>query len=436
MFILASIMLLTAHDISVPYKSSMNTDTLSYYDYTIDKSENVNHRYSKIENQDEDTFNLELSKGISNYNKGNFDNALFYLEKAYRYNSKDTVAQEYLYFSYIYLKRYEDANYLARTFSKSMMSKVKYKKNYIDLIALSCGYIFSDNVSKGKVSNIKRSENIYGEALYNGDVKWANLSFQHTIFNRLRINYGGSIFEANALGVVQATDTAKMQSFRNQHRQLNLSASYQFKRGWNITCGFASYLQELSWLTSEYNSEQNKYRFIDGNKKNDYYGGSLSIGKRMRYVQATLSGTISNFSGKYQLQGESALSIYPLGNLNFYTISSLAYFKEKDYDKWIVSQTIGSKIFRWLWQEAKVSYGNHYNYITNNTFVTYNTSDPIKMIAGANLRFFFKPFEVVTGYSYNRCDGDYLYYNSLSVYKVVKYSYYSQSINTTVVWKF
>jgi hypothetical protein len=436
MYFLAAIFILIENNAHTPLEFSMDVYNFSNSKNVIIKYDNLNANYNDSLKHTYDAFRFEMTMGVNNYNKENFDNAIFHFEKAYQINTIDTLVQEYLYLSYLCIKRYEDANSLARTFSPAMKIKIKYKKRWGDLAAISGGYTFSNNISNGKSNNIKGNENIYGEALYNGDVKWANVSLQNSLLSRLRISYAGSLYNTEALGVVQAADTAKTLNFVNNHQQYNISLSYQFRRGWNITGGFANYQQEISWLTSEYNTSLNKYRFIDYSKRNSYYAGSISISKRMRYAQTSISGTISNFNKAYQLQGESSLVLYPLGNLKFYTTSSVAYFKEKDYDKWIVSQAIGSKVFHWLWQEVKFSYGNLFNYITNNTFVTYNTSDPYKMVVGGNLRFFLKPFEIVVGYNHNKCEGTYFYYNSFTTYKVVKYNYSSQSINTTVVWKF
>ncbi|WP_320053064.1 hypothetical protein [uncultured Acetobacteroides sp.] len=430
--------LLCAASVAVSARSTTITaDSSVYLQHGVQGNHQIRSMYRDSLRRGTPSFSLELSVGQHYFGKGNYDNAAYHLEKARRMSSAtDSVLLERLYLSYLYLKRVEDANATGNWLSESAKQRLGYRRKLADLLAVAGGYTLSENTANGRIRDIKRSENIYGEALYNGAVRWACFSMQHSILNRLRLTYGASIFRAKAVGVVQTKDDGKVQDFENKHGQLNAALSYAFSGGWSVTGSVASYMQETSWLTSEYNSTLNKYRFIDGNVRNNYFAGGLSIARRMRYLKPSVSVVLSNFGKSNHYQGECSLVVFPLGNLNVHTVSSVSLLKNSGSKQWIVSQAVGSKIFSWLWHEEKIVYGNLNNYITDNTFSTYNTSDPIKRILGANLRFYHKRFEVIAGYASNRCQGSYLYFDSFTSYKIVKYHYTSQSFNTTVLWKF
>lgn len=381
-------------------------------------------------------FHTELQKGQAYFLKGNYDNAIYHLERARRINVNDSSLNVLLFLAYTGVKRVEDASSIAKRLSAFSRKQLRYKPKVIDMAATSFGYIFSNNTYKGHTRSIAGSQNIYGEAVFNGDVKWVGKTLQHSLTSRLRLTYGISFYNAKVLGRVLSADTSGSKYFDNNHIQLNAALSYQFRRGWNLSLAGGIYIQETSWLTSTYDKNTFKYTFVPGHDKSTFKAASLCLSKRMRYLQTSLAATYSNFSREDHYQGELAMTLFPLGNLNLYLSSSVAYLKNKHNDQWISAGAIGSKITSWLWHEEKVTVGNLSNYITSSTFVTYNTSDPIKLIGAVNLRFIFKHFEMIAGYSINRSEGSYLFFDTYTSYKFARFRYPSHSINTTLLWKF
>ncbi len=54
------------------------------------------------------------------------------------------------------------------------------------------------------------------------------------------------------------------------------------------------------------------------------------------------------------------------------------------------SQSLGVKLFGNMWLDGMVSVGNHLNYITEHSFLVYDTYDPIMFISSGNLSYYFK----------------------------------------------
>lgn len=409
-------------------------DSTTYFQFN-------DHQYSELKktgkealHQKIDFYYLRMRLGIAYYEDKNFEQALPNFERANGMNPADTTAQEYLYYTYLFSGRTEDANSFVSNLQLSMQEKLHYKKKTIDVVSISGGLSFTDNITSREKSNIKGAENIYGGAIYNGRVKYANAFLQHTILNRLKFMYGASAFNTQAVLVVQTTDTAQSQQFDNYHYQGNFAAFYQFKKGWNLTGGFAYYQQNISGYLGQ--TDSTTKQLITMITRQNSYAGCLSISKRLKFIQPIVSSTISNFNDSIQYIGEASIVYYPFGNTNFYSTSSAAYLKDGTRQDWIFSQKFGGKIKKWLWYEVNSSYGNHSNFITNTGFLTYNTSDQVKLVVGLNLKFYRKHLEFIPGYIYNQRQGTFSHLTSQSLLEPSKYNYSIHLFTTTLKWNF
>ena len=414
----------------------INVDSITYIQF-------ANHQYDSLKKtgkealaQNIDFYYLRMRLGIVYYEDKNYEKALLHFTKANNMNLADTINQEYLYYSYLFSGRTEEANLFAQKLSIYLQNKIEYKQKTIDMLAIGGGYLTTNNIDANKNSDIKNQENIYGEALYNGDKYYANILMQQTFLNRLKIYYGISLFNTIYTGVVQSTDTMQIKEHNNNHYQYNLAFSYQFKKGWNISGGFAYFKQQIFNFSGRYDSINDEYGFVATNKPLESYSGTISLSKRMRYVQSILSGSTSNFANRTQYQGELSLVYYPFGNINFYGISSTCLLNDNQKNNWIFTQKIGGKLFNWLWYEIKGSYGNHNNYTTQSGFLAYNTSNPVKLTVGADLKIYWKNLEITPGYRFIQSENTYLYYTSYTTYKTKKYIYNNHLINTTLTWNF
>lgn len=388
-----------------------------------------------------DFYYLRMRLGIAYYEQKNYEKALPHFEKAIAMNPADTSAQEYLYYTYLFSGRQEDAGAYASKLSTSMQKRVHYKKKKIDAFAIEAGFLLTENVKQRGNKNIIGDENIYAEALYNGNVTYANAFLKHTVFNRLKLCYGAAVFNTKADGVIQSTDSALEKKFNNYHYQYNFAASYQFKKGWNLTGALAFYQMQISNLVAEYNDLTFQYSYSTSYKQLNSFAGNLSVSKRFRFIQPILSGTVSNFLDSKQYQGELLVHIYPFGNPNFYSTSAVAFVKNGQSKELIYSQKLGGKIFNWLGYEAKVSYGDHTNFITQNGFLTYNTANPVNLVAGATFNIFYKNLEIVPGYIFNQRQGSILHYTFTPDYLDVKtetinYTYFYHLLTATIKWNF
>jgi hypothetical protein len=160
----------------------------------------------------------------------------------------------------------------------------------------------------------------------------------------------------------------------------------------------------------------------------------IFLNKRFIYVTPEISFAYSNFASSHQLQSKLQLTYYPLGNLNFYGITSGAIIFDSDKkrgNKAVVSQNLGGKLFKNMWLDGMISVGNHLNYITERSFIVYDTYDPILLMSNLSLSYYFKKITVSTTYSWTQKEGwaftDYYA-------KLLKYKYNNHLINLTIKW--
>ncbi len=382
-----------------------------------------------------DFYYLRMRLGIGYYNQQQYRLALPQFEAANKMNPAEVTCQEYLYYSYLLVGRTQDANALASTLSNEMQTRINYHKTIIDAVTLGVGTGFNNNVATGKSTTIIGAENIYGSALYQGNTAFYSALVTHTLANRLQLMYGFSGFNIASLGVVNTPNDFKTIAFNNTNYQYNLGANYQLRHGFNASVGAGVYPQNFSNYSGEFNATLNSYDFKTTTTHQNSWAGTATIGKQGRYLHGLLGVAMGNFVSTNQLQLEGTLVYYPLGNNNLYEISAITYKTESN--QFIISQKAGGKLFKWLWIEAKASYGNHSNYISQGGFLTYNTADALQLIAGMDLKIYFgKHLQFSPGYKLQQVQRNHIYYTTYNNYNTITNNYFNQLLTTSLTWNF
>jgi tetratricopeptide (TPR) repeat protein len=108
-----------------------------------------------------------------------------------------------------------------------------------------------------------------------------------------------------------------------------------------------------------------------------YYSNLGLLGLKYEGSFFNLQGDV-NFGqlvGHGIAQYNGAVMVYPLGNLNLYTISRFSYLQEADQNFSIFNQSIGFKAFKNTWLETLVTFGKLDNYIDTDALYIYNSID-------------------------------------------------------------
>lgn len=381
-----------------------------------------------------DFYDLRMRVAIACYNQQNYEAALPHFLRAYQMNPADTIVQEYVYYTYLFSARSEDAAAFAENTSDIFREKIGYKKKWIDYVGWSNIAGLAGNTSIDNQTNLKGANNIYGETTLNQTIFGTTAYFQNSFTNRLHIINGISLFNTHSEQIIQTANSSKSTSFSDIHYQYNLATLYQFQQGWSLGAAFVYYNNNpssFSW-TATTNT------FLPSvTNSSDSHATIITLGKRFPYIQMVVSEAMSNLSSAKQYQTETQLIYYPLGNLNLYTVSSVAYIDNGGTEQWVLMQKIAKKIADYLYCDMSFSYGNHTNYITSSGFITYNTAAKIQWIGGLNCDFFFNKFTLSLGYSIDKREFQSWQYSLASQNTSAStQTYFNNAIKTNIKWNF
>ncbi len=413
-----------------------------------------------------DYFYLRARLGMAYYQKQNYIKAVQNFEKALQFNSTDVFALEYLYYSYLFLNREQDAKLLSTKFPESLKSKLNItKEKILNNIYFETGYTFNNNISKNGNINLFGNDSIYGEQDLNGDIFYAHAGLSKSIGKRISLYFGFSNLNIDKEKQIQyreivlnrystvysylgyenyySNDTTynyKSDKYKLHQNEFYINSSIQFNKGFKITPAF-HFINVIYTINTETTSINN-------------YVISLTASKNISYFSFDLFGTYSNLNDKKQTQVGLSTAYYPFGDLNFYGVITIKGFYEEESrnyknqgrqkinSRFIFSQTIGLKVLPKVWFEGFITYGDLSNTNEKNAFIVYNIPDKINYKWGANLILaVFQNIELSLRYNFLSKESYYITNyldeeNDNTDFKTVYTPYKNQSIIGGIKWKF
>lgn len=375
------------------YNATVDAKT---YDYFI-KSDQKNLRetgYSAIDSGI-DFYYLRLRMGISYYNEKDYMSAIPHFEKAVYYREKDTLAQEYLYYSYFFSGLTSDANETAETFPPNLKEKVGYTgPGFVSGIYSEGGYTFVpgfDDIVKKNNSTPENPELTY--KLPENET-YINLSLIHSFGNRVKYFQGLNSITVNSSLINNGISRPVRESSRTI-KQLEYYGRLSADPG-NYFSLFAS----LHYLRISFENpvppappppDSPPPRHNRNTTTYNEFVYSAGMSKRFGKIEPGMSLLYSNLSGGNQYQAALTVTYYPLGNLNLYSATGLILHSNRenqsaDYTtNFIFDEKIGVRILDNLWAEGIVTAGNMVNYTEDNGFIVYNVTDKMGYKLGSNV---------------------------------------------------
>ncbi len=389
-----------------------------------------------------DFYYLQLRMGIAYYELQNYEMAIPYFVRAKNRNAADELNLEYLYFSYLFSNRLDDAHLLASHFSETLKTKIGYKPHFIEKISVDAGTLFTQNYNKYRDYDFLGTENKGMKGTFYSNVYFGNLLIDSRISPKINIKNSISYYSNTANDIFQTKNlfnqTINNQIFSNVNHlfQYNLVGSVYLKKGWTLYAGGGIYYSQYVLNTMQPPSNPPK-PIISTDKKVTQYSASLSISKKWKYIEPTVSINVGKLSDSTQTASASAgLSYYPLGNTHLYGNTTLASIKTDSMTNFVLSQTIGIKTYKSLWLEVNGSIGNHINYISANGLYVYNTPEPILWNTGIGLNYYAKRMEFSVKYGLQQRGGHYDYATLNGSLRHENYQYLYQMLSAKVAWRF
>ncbi|MEZ5083637.1 MAG: hypothetical protein R2750_09325 [Bacteroidales bacterium] len=423
-----------------------------------------------------DYFYLRLRTGIAYFNKGNYFNAAFHLEKAYKFNKSDAVANEYLYFSLINSNRNLEAAKYAKKFNAEIKKEIGTDStNFIRLINFETGPILSNNFSKNETNNLAGQDSLFGEQDLNGNKYYNQLGFGMNILPNVSFYVGYNNLIISKLKQIQTSDLIKtgydtildngwyyvdtvygrdLQLQENNYNffqhSLYASAPIAAGKNWIITPSahwlHINYKTLFAYSEYEYYFAQS-YDTIQSVKEVFYtemdevkvinYVLSLALNKSYSIYNFGLFGSWSDLNYLNQYQAGAKVMVFPKGNLDLYTSAKFVSAWENGDNRLVFELIAGSKLSEKVWGEASIAFGQMKNFNENNAYIIYNSGDEITLRAGGNFIVPLSPkVQLSLRYQYLKLQG---YRNRLTSNDKLKTSTISYNNNLLIgglLWKF
>jgi tetratricopeptide (TPR) repeat protein len=210
-----------------------------------------------------DYFYLRMRIGIAYYEQKNYCLALVHFKKAIDFNATDDLANEYLYYSYTFIGKEEEARKLSSTFSSKLKEKLGLNNTpLIDFITVSGG---------SKIANSSFSDS--NNAIYFEQANFFELAMKHYIKNKFSLFHAFNTFN-------QEIFVGKIN--QNQYYAL---ASIPLKNNWSLAPAFHVFQLNFTGEILGTNSETTT---------SNYFVSSFLVIKTYNKFHFSIGSTISN----------------------------------------------------------------------------------------------------------------------------------------------
>ncbi|MFK5854556.1 MAG: hypothetical protein QM503_00405 [Bacteroidota bacterium] len=470
-----------------------NLDSITYAHYVNQEWDKVVKTGNKALNRNIDYFYLRMRLGIASYYLGKYSDAADHFEKALIFNSKDQTAQLYLYDTYILLGKNTKAYRLSSDFNKKTQSLIPIKRKPVEAVYAGGGFTFSNNIPNNDELFIDtNNDTLTGYRILIGDksVYYAGVNFNlsptvslYAGYNHLQIQkqinfqYNEAPLKLDSIQredwgfqKFYSTDTTLFQKSFSEtidQSEIYLNSRFQFENGWAATV-FSNLVMVRSVnikTDTIQNSVTDTSYYVYGNEPefNNYtydelqftrkdssffnYVIGINIEKDYNNITLNLTATTSGLNGLIQNQLGFSGFYYINPYSTFYGSTGITWFVQKWESGWkenrlILNQKLGGKLFRNIWGEAEITYGNLNNSNTNNALVIYNQADGMNLKAGLTLNWYIgKHFELSLLYRYTSYEGLFMEVpfddndNNTNINKNT-FNYQTQSLFGGLKWRF
>lgn len=279
---------------------------------------------------------LRSKLGYAYMMTGNYSGAVLQFRQVFKNDSYNQEARYYAYLCHLYLNQLQSASYNASYLDTSKLAQAQTGKHKLLFVGVESGIKYTDEAY--------RDNAFYTRVFLTNRLSW-----------KLQLDQSVSYF--NQMLQNQSAIGDKFLNFYDQQWEYYGKISFPVSEK-IILFGSAHYLNTKYKSTTYYN--------LIGGFGLKYAGtyADLQTDASWGYM---LGQTMSQYNGQ--------AVIYPLGNLNLYTISRLSLVSQQQNNQVIFSQGAGFKVFRHFWAETMAVFGKLDNYMENDGLYTYNSVD-------------------------------------------------------------
>ncbi len=388
-----------------------------------------------------DYYYLRVRMGIAEFRRENYIPANHHFEKALAFDAYSQTAKIYRYYSLLNAAKRKQAFRLSRKFNDAEKKEEGIRIPPVDNILLLGGYSFVNNEHlNGKLSLVEPDHPL-GAQLIMGDMMLgsAGVGFNLSSCMSLQMNFttervnkinrfqyflrsyakekrviGQNGSYINDFTEIPLMGESSFSSFIHQseiyiHPAIQLDHGLAFGLFANLLfINLSQYAGRLVPVfredTARYNAFTDEYTKImleesqfnvtvsDTSFLNFVTG--LYVSRDFGYVSFEVSGSYAKLYNLEQWQGDVSLTYYPLGNLNFYGTTGLAYYQIagtntlESPSRLLFHQILGVRLWKPVWLEGEFRTGNLNNTHIRRGLVVFNLPDDINYIGGLKLSFY------------------------------------------------
>ena len=385
-----------------------------------------------------DYYYLRARLGRAYFETANYTRAVKHFYAALRFSENDVFSLWYLQFSLQYSGRLNEARYTASKLY-NLTKAAENKPPLLKSVYIEGGPSFINGNKQSGKTDLDGTDNIFGESDVSGNGYYAHtgLNFNILPFAGLYLGYSNIGLQKHHRAM-----TADSTLFRRTYdvREYDLYISMPIYAGHHISIVPAFRYTHFStdpvqitydYTNYKYNFDTLAYTFND-------YVYSLATTYDAGYFSLGLTGTwISQNGDEYGQLGMSG-TIYPLGNMNLYTTTTLLQqVGSKSNTQFVFNQVLGFRPTKKLWFEADFATGPLRDMVFSNGFVMYNTGDDIDMRAGlAAIYTMNSRITLSARYQYFKYSDDYYTFTGFNTFESNKIYFNKQMIIGGITWNF
>ncbi|MES2678819.1 MAG: tetratricopeptide repeat protein [Bacteroidota bacterium] len=345
---------LTETDLKGPMDAH-SVEKISYSLYLNKQWQQLSDYCERAIKMDFDYYYLRVRAGVAWFELGKYRRAVVHFKKALEFNQGDDFANSYLYYSYLYSERFEDAKWLTKSFSPALSTSLFARApGPVDFVVAESGIKVPDSSRQFK------------NALF------SHIGINHSITKRLFLFHGFTYFAQNE------------QRFSVRQFQYYLKATSPLKNGFLLSAGF-----------HVVNANADVRNFVSSVKTNTYlvfpigppgmpppppqvltvtttavaeqvkatraqnYVGAITLTRRTRLADYSIGATLGSFDTTKQVQLSAGINLYPFAHNKFSVGGTIYLHSEKDFKKKLL--TLAPAVNIYLTNKIHLSVSYLYN---------------------------------------------------------------------------
>jgi hypothetical protein len=279
---------------------------------------------------------LQNRLGYAYMMTGNYSASLLHFRQVFKNDSYNQETRYYAYLCHLYLNQLQAASYNASYLDSLRLAQTQTSKYNLLFAGAESGLKYTDNAY--------RNNALYTRVFLTNRLSW-----------KLQLDQSVSYFNQ----MLQNPDI-------NGDRYLNI-----YDQQWEYYGKISLPISEKIILFGLVHYLNTKYGNVT------YYSLIGAAGLKYTGAYADLQADMSwgYMLGHNMGQYNGQTVIYPLGNLDLYTISRLSLVSQEQNNQVVFSQGVGFKIFSHAWLETLAVFGKLDNYMENDGLYTYNSID-------------------------------------------------------------